>query len=438
VLLWLWIWQQCALASLSEVSHPPQGAPRRDEGLGARPSDFNPGRHARGENIHTVATFDELSASVEGKEEVIALARDIPVASAISVSATMNLSSARADAFALDGQMMDQVLVVLDSGDVVLENIVIRNANAATNGSAIAVLGGSLQLIRCAILGSSSEASGGAVFVSNGSIRVTESNFYDNRAMEGGAVALYESTMTITNSKFRRNSAVLGGAVFVGAQSRLDVSGCIFANNLGTSFASRTSRGGAVYLSESVGSIRDTELSSNSANEGGAIASCVSSLSTTELTMVQNTANFGGAMALEQTHLSDERSHIRWNSAEVGGGLCLTSEAVFDASNSSVKDNVPDDVAESKTAWSRREDATVPQLRDDPPDAIASIAADRRSRELNELETLSPTYSTPEPTALPPLPGSSADPATGVASMKNKPQTPSLTSTPVPTASPTV
>mmetsp|Transcript_19215 Transcript_19215/g.60435 ORF Transcript_19215/g.60435 Transcript_19215/m.60435 type:complete len:416 (+) Transcript_19215:109-1356(+) len=388
----LWFWPCCVVAQLVD---PLRWAFHGVRGAKAMAVEHR-SRGGRGLLMRTVWTYDDLCSSVANDEATVVVGQDIPIAAAISISTNVTISSDGAGPFALDGQATNQILVIREPGDVVLEHLVLKNAHATTNGGAISVLGGALSLIKCTI-SASAAAFGGAVYVSKGSFRATESIFFHNSAPDGGgAVVLLESTMVATGCQFRKNSAALGGAVYVGARSRLNVSDSLFASNRAATEPPRATRGGALYFTESEGSLRDSELSSNYADEGGAVATFLAVVSASTLTMTQNSARYGGALALKQSQLTDAGSTIRWNSAEVsGGGVYLSSKSTLDAAQSTIKDNEPEDVKHSTTSSSWNDGFADTGLT--PPGDFAPIAEPEASRRKLDAHTMAPTYTTPAP-----------------------------------------
>lgn len=118
------------------------------------------------------------------------------------------------------------------SGDnVVLENIVFKNAQYSSgNGGAIYWSGSNGKLINCTFINNVAE-NGGAVYWYGYKGNITDCKFTSNSAdNQGGALYLY-SSFTITNSNFKDNKAEYGGAIAVGDDYSVSIENSSFNNN---------------------------------------------------------------------------------------------------------------------------------------------------------------------------------------------------------------
>lgn len=382
---WLVLWPACIFAQSSVIDH------HSDE-LHLLEANYphlydhpymSPSRRTL--LMHHIFTYDELAGAIARVDEnVLILANDVTLNGTLTVSHNLSISTSTSGPFALDAQHSQRVFTVLAGGDLLLEDIIIKNAFSESNGGAILVLDGALELVRCTIL-SSSAAEGGAIFGSRASIRLSESHFLSNHALSGGALLMSDSALFLSACSFRQNyaerdggalalrastcraeschlednAALTGGAIAVGASSHVSTFECHFKKNRATSLSKDgQAQGGALFMSDCEGIIQGGDFVLNSADQGGAIAALSTTLATTTVTFLQNSAQYGGAMTLNLTHLTDDRSRVKMNSADfLGGGIYLLNKAILSATDSIVEDNHPDDVSRAQTSPSSIKDA---------------------------------------------------------------------------------
>ncbi|KAJ8607929.1 hypothetical protein CTAYLR_009103 [Chrysophaeum taylorii] len=198
-------------------------------------------------------------------EDVVSLASDIPMRSALTVSKHLSISSETGAA--LDGQQAVQVIVVEDDGDLSLDNVAIKYGRSETMGGAVAVLGGTLELFRCGVFNSAvRQGGGGAIYVAQGTLHVIDSTFYDNSASTGGVISLDNSAMTMSGCTLRNNSAIIGGAI-VARASTLDVVGSAFVKNTAEALGGAISIGLRSRLVATSCHFADNEARSSARNE---------------------------------------------------------------------------------------------------------------------------------------------------------------------------
>jgi predicted outer membrane repeat protein len=169
---------------------------------------------------------------------------------------------------------------------------------------------------------------GGAVFVYDTDLRITNSSFENNMGLvAGGAIfANGNSTVTLTYSKFRGNRALTGGVVYANVAS-VKVSFSEFTLNL-------ASDAGVIFAQNSTIEVGNTDFLGNTADPGvgGAIASTGSSILTiaNDTYFVANTANYGGAIFIEKSAtISMLRILFSLCSAKQGGGAIYASTNVL-------------------------------------------------------------------------------------------------------------
>lgn len=128
----------------------------------------------------------------------------------------------------------------------------------------------SSEISSCTFTGNTAKY-GGALSISGGSYKITNSIFSSNPAsVLEGVIYSIESTLTLTSVTFTSNKVNSGSGGAVNAPtSSISVSGSNFNNNLANS-----SSGGGIYASSSTATIVSTTFTTNNATiYGGAIYS---------------------------------------------------------------------------------------------------------------------------------------------------------------------
>ena len=115
----------------------------------------------------------------------------------------------------ISGNDAYRVFNITSSGDVKLENQVIRNGAVTGDGGAIYVAG-KLTLRKVAVQNSAASGRGGGIFVSSGDVTITKSAIISNTASgNGGGIYVVDSNFTPTNVTVAENSAAQGGGIYV-------------------------------------------------------------------------------------------------------------------------------------------------------------------------------------------------------------------------------
>lgn len=199
-----------------------------------------------------------------------------------------------------------------DSPHLVLEELTIQNGQATTDddfcGGAVTRTGGTLTIIgstflnnRCTSETSNGDPVGGAIAaIDGGPLTIFGSEFRNNHASGGGAIFVRDTDVTITNTTFANNEAtgLSGGALTSFDQSDVSICGSTFQQNHSANFG-----GGIFYW--------DTEAPR-------------ASLSIAQSSFVGNTSvEDGGAGDLEGALLTIDSSTFDTNVSERGGALWL-------------------------------------------------------------------------------------------------------------------
>jgi predicted outer membrane repeat protein len=172
----------------------------------------------------------------------------------------------------LNGGNLVGVLMV-NSGDLTVENLTIANGKEQSGGAGINNLGGPLTVTHCTFSGNSSSGAnagpGGAI--ANESevpalLTVSDSTFSGNSGGSGGAIGSI-GPVTVTGSTFTGNLAVDGGAIYA-LEGTLTVANSTFSGNS----AGDTHVGGGIVAIRGLATIINSTFVGNSAGGGGAIS----------------------------------------------------------------------------------------------------------------------------------------------------------------------
>ncbi len=189
--------------------------------------------------------------------------------------------------------------------------------NLATGDRVFHLLGGSLALRDLTVQGGSNVAQGGAVLVTSGNLSLNNVVLQNNSATSGGAIYQAAGTLTLTDSSIRNNIAqASGGGVFSNATlsaTRVTMSG----NTAGTDGGALRTQGSAT--------LTDAWIDGNSARAGGGIYS-VGPLQLDRVTVSGNTATQTGGGLHAGSAFSATNLTVSGNTAgTLGGGLYLAA-----------------------------------------------------------------------------------------------------------------
>ncbi len=204
------------------------------------------------------------------------------------------------------------------------------NNNTANNGGAIAWAGGNGSLDSVVFIGNTGLASGGAIFVANADVTVSNAMLIGNSAVNGGAIGGRQGSVRVSDSSFTSNTAVSGGAVYGENGSVFSVENSSFLSN------SASADGGAFKIaSQSKLFLSADTLSGNTAVNGGGISIADSELfiesanSTHSTTISGSTVNGdGGAIyATGNTEAIIHHLTVSNTYATFGGGIFMSANS---------------------------------------------------------------------------------------------------------------
>jgi len=148
-------------------------------------------------------------------------------------------------------------------------------------------------------------------------IKISNSLFSNNQAMNGGAVYALNASFSIFKSAFYNNLANdKAGAVCCDSNANMKIVDCIFAYNQANNEA------GAIYCKNAAPVIKSTILANNTAALGGALSCDTAHAKIINCLIVNNTANNAGALRISRSNPALTNNTIAFNlSNNKGGGV---------------------------------------------------------------------------------------------------------------------
>jgi hypothetical protein len=162
---------------------------------------------------------------------------------------------------------------------------------------------------------------GGAIF-NAGQLAVNNSVFADNASLGfagGGAIANLAGTVTISGSQFFRNRAYYGGAIDNHFGGAVTVVNSTFGHNVGFEAGAILSGYPEPHVTNLI--VKHSTFFRNSATWGGAIEMANGKLQVENSTMFENSALQGGGIAVYWSELTIMNSDLTLNRAVFGGGI---------------------------------------------------------------------------------------------------------------------
>jgi CSLREA domain-containing protein len=281
----------------------------------------------------SIAVKGHITVSGDGRDRTSIDAGGVPAALDV-VGGSLNLT----------GLTMKGGPIQATDTDLVLRDVTLQDSGSDSDGGAVSVTRGSLQ-IDGADFDSNGGKNGGALFVEGVAVKIRKAKFSGNGAWEsGGAIfASHSTVLDIQGTSFSGNSARLGGGAlfadgYTSAQgAHLFVTDSHFDDN------SALDAGGAVEVNSTSNSVDQLQLtlskstfSTNLAGNGGALAvqqgDVVVDQSTFTANRAANTA--GGAVWAAGGSLRVSGSQFQRNDSAGSGGAISAAGTTIVASSS--------------------------------------------------------------------------------------------------------
>ena len=200
---------------------------------------------------------------------------------------------------------------------VTLVNIIFRGNLAEYGGGGMESINGSPKLTNVSFINNkASSGGGGGMHVESGSPILTNVTFSNNLSDRGGGLQNSYSSITLTNVTFSNNSTSsqgLGGGMDVYGSMNIKLTNVTFDNN-------SADEGGGLFMGiSSTGTITNATFNNNSANKGGGIYCTTFDLTLKNVTIHNNSAsNSGGGIYNDCSDLYI-RNTILWGNTSVHG-----------------------------------------------------------------------------------------------------------------------
>lgn len=301
-------------------------------------------------NVKTISQ----DTTISGGDEITLLGGGTTRLFAVNSGATLvlqNIVLGDANSGASDGG------AISNSGTLILDDVIILTSQTDINHSGGAIFTDGPLFISNSTLGNNSAGSAGAIFANFGNANVTISNtfFVDNQALNtsfgyGGAIwAGSLAEVTIMDSRMKGNMARLGGAVYLSPDASVTLAGGGVPMSIENNLAFQD--GGAIYSEGGTLNISRTNFTGNkapmntiAAGYGGTIAS-LGTMSIKDSSFSLSEGRFGGAVfvggSLTAARATIEDTIFHENAAgQLGGGLYANAEStVITVTNSSFNGN---------------------------------------------------------------------------------------------------
>lgn len=211
----------------------------------------------------------------------------------------------------------------LNSSNLNIDNSIFDSNTAATNGGSLALYNGKTN-INNSIFTNGASNNGGLIYIQGitNVVTIINSKFSNSKSnTNGGAISILQGTLNIQNSEFSNNRAdSTGGAIRVqdsNTWSSFSLNSSKFNNN-------SAGAGGAIAIvsgNYTSSTIINSEFTNNKAfNHGGAVYSVSINSNISNSTFINNNAEYGGAV-WNSKNLAINTSKIFNNSAQFGGAI---------------------------------------------------------------------------------------------------------------------
>ncbi len=207
-----------------------------------------------------------------------------------------------ADTITIDLAGTEEGTITLTSTLSITSDVIVDGAGFVVNGDdsyqIFNIDGGSLEIMNLTMTSGSSEANGGAIYVSNGSLSMNNSVISNSASASHGAGIYGESSdIVISNSAISANTAgadeaVSGGGIyFVGGEEN-----SLLIDKSGLDSNSATDDGAGLYVNSGNATISNTSFAENSATDKGGAIYNAGTATLTHVTIVDNSAETGGGI----------------------------------------------------------------------------------------------------------------------------------------------
>jgi len=188
-----------------------------------------------------------------------------------------------------------RILAVGGSSNLTLNQTVISGGIASgnnSNGGAIAMYGGNVEIINTTVTGNTADGGGGGIFsASTTSITLRGTTVSNNTAVSGGGIFINDASALLESSTISGNNGSNGGGIF--SDTTLDGANATIRNST-ISGNSAMSVGGGIYNRDGLTIIQNSTISRNIGGYlGGGVASLGAASAQTQITssIISGTTN---------------------------------------------------------------------------------------------------------------------------------------------------
>ena len=191
----------------------------------------------------------------------------------------------------------------------------------------------------------STTETGGGMRIVRSEVTVRRCDFSGNRAKQGGGVSVGTSTAFFTDCEFSYNSAYPSGGALWSDDGSLNLLGCTFEGN---SVLSVSGSGGAISMTKTTGTCRDSTFLDNQAlatfGKGAGAYTTLSTFSFVRCDFTSNSAYEGGAYYIDGATVGGLwQCRLKGNSATNDGGAIYSDGVDFPLTNCELSGNFADD-----------------------------------------------------------------------------------------------
>ncbi len=229
-------------------------------------------------------------------------------------------------------------IFALDDATLTITNNSTISGNLAFRGGGVYSRESATTIEDSAVSGNTADRSGGGVQANRGALSITGSVINDNGwepgqigvagyVDYGGGVLASRATLSIATTTIDGNySGYGGGGLWVQNATGVTISQSAITNNVanGAGGGVRWGAFGDSGAYPAIGSITNTTISGNVANDGGGVVVRVGELTLNNVTVSDNTAEYGGGILVDDT-LTLNRTIISGNSADSGDEVYIYS-----------------------------------------------------------------------------------------------------------------
>ncbi len=292
------------------------------------------------EEANAFAGADTINITVTG---TIVVSPTLP-----SIAEDLTISGPGRELLTISGGNAVQVMFVSFGVTLNLSNVTIANGKAAFFGGGI-YNDGILNITNSKFMSNTMTSSGyGGGIYNLGILTVISSTFSSNSVLagSGGGGGIWNDTsgtLTITNSTFYNNRAPYGGGVFNNFGGLL-IANSTFSHNIalaGCHIGICFGNGGGIYNNNGSLNVTDSAFAGNgAAGAGGGIAD-IGMLNVTNTTFYSNSASSGGGIIITGTlTVTMTNSTLSGNGATDGGGIRNSSGVTVKLRNTIVANSI--------------------------------------------------------------------------------------------------